>query len=244
MGELSYSWNENTITWFLRASAYTCFHRILAKAILPHLEANDSVCDIGCGLGRLDLELAPHVAEMTALDINPDVVRILDGDATAQNHQHLSAICMDAAMLSSVYDVVIMSFYGKIDSELENFERCCKKKIIRIVNEQNHSRLYPGAHRRTKKDTVSIVRQALLREKRSFHLDLVSAEFGQPLRTWQEATEFVRHHAPEACEQEISAFLDEQIIQTAHEEFPLYLPNQKSVGIFVIERKESDEVVQ
>jgi len=70
MTAMLFGWDEQTIRWFLDASAYTDFHQTLARKITPYLDPGDTLCDLGCGLGRLDLELAPHVMCLTAVDID------------------------------------------------------------------------------------------------------------------------------------------------------------------------------
>jgi 2-polyprenyl-3-methyl-5-hydroxy-6-metoxy-1,4-benzoquinol methylase len=50
---MCFEWNKQSIEWFLDASIYTEFHKELGQHIIPFLDPEDSICDFGCGLGRL-----------------------------------------------------------------------------------------------------------------------------------------------------------------------------------------------
>lgn len=234
---MRFTWSGESIQWFLDASTYTGFHSILAQKIAPWLEPGYSLCDIGCGLGRIDLELASYVRKLTALDINSDVTGILKADAQKQKLHHISVICKNVTAFEGQFDVVLMSFFGKSEKDMSHYFHLCRKKMIRIVNVENKSSLYPGRHRRTKKDTASIVSQELAEQGFSYHLDTESIEFGQPFRTKAAAESFVRFHAPEIMGQELEKFLQEHLEQTGRSDFPFYLPNQKTLGIFVIDKE-------
>lgn len=235
---MPFHWSKQSILWFLNASTYTGFHHALAQVLLPYLEPDDTMCDIGCGLGRLDLELAPHVAQLTALDIDSQVVGILDRDAQSRNLSRLQVRCADAAHLTEHFDILLMSFFGKSGSGIQDYLRLCSKKLIRIVNVENSSSLYPERYRRTKKDTVSVIHKELAELELRFCLEIASIEFGQPLRSQQEAEQFILHHAPKAGKEEVLTFLQEHLTQTGREDFPFYLPNRKEIGIFIIDRRE------
>ncbi|MBP1762598.1 MAG: hypothetical protein H6Q64_2140, partial [Firmicutes bacterium] len=63
----------------------------------------------------------------------------------------------------------------------------------------------------------------------------VSLEFGQPLRSMEEARSFVRAEASRISEEDLSNFLSERLVETGQEKYPFYIPNLKTFGIFEIE---------
>jgi len=233
---LRFLWNHQSIQWYLDASAYTGFHNKLAKQITSYLEPDDTLCDIGCGLGRLGLELAPYISNLTAIDIDPRVIAQLQQDAVLKNLKNLHAICMDAITLNKCFDIVLMSFFGKSGSSMETYYQLCRRKLICIVNAANKSNLYPNHYRQTLKDTISSVQKDLADQGRNFKLIINSFEFGQPLRSWQDGEKFIFHHAPKASAEEVSDFLQRNTIATRQDDFPFYLPNMKEIGIFIIDR--------
>ena len=231
-----FQWDESRIRWFLAASDYTGFHKKLSEKIIPHIEPGSTLCDAGCGLGRLDLELAAYVKRLTAVDINENVIDALRRDAEKLGLQNLHARAGDASSMTETFDIVLMSFFGK--SGVENYLKLCRRKLVRIVNADNKSSLYPESHRSIEKDTVPIVQKELEDLRIAYKLELYSMEFGQPFRSRRDAEQFVQNNAPKATEAEISSFLNDRITLTGRSDFPLYLPNRKELGIFIIDKED------
>lgn len=232
---MGFEWNEEKINWFLDAGAYGDFHQRLARELAPYLAPEDSLCDLGCGLGFADMALAPHVASVTAVDAEPAVIASLAARAGQAGLCNLHAVCGDARALGQEFDVVFMSFFGCRPEELERFARMAKKRLIRVVNIENKGSLYPEKYRRTKKNLAADVERELAEAGYTFELLRRTFEFGQPLRSREAGLAYLRDLAPEAPGDELLAFLDGHARQTGREDFPLYLPNAKEVGIFIIE---------
>ena len=231
---MQFLWNEETIQRFIDASEYTGFHIRLADEIRPHLDESDSFCDIGCGLGRIDLALSPWLSHITAADIDSRVINRLKADAAARGITNISGKCLDISEFDEVFDVVFMSFFGKSHS-IQQYYKLCRKKMIRVVNAENKGNLYPSHHRRVKKDTIPIVKNELYRSGLSYKLKTFSAEFGQPLKSMDDAKSFVVQNAPDVSADELCDFLTENIQSTGDNDFPYYLPNKKEMGIFIID---------
>lgn len=230
---MHFNWNEKSIQWYLDASAYAEFHRKLAEEIRPYLEPEDTFCDLGCGLGRIDLELASNLRHITALDSNPRVLQILTAHAADRNIGNLTTVCGDAYTFRKPFDIVFLSFFGQ--SRFDHYLDLCRKTLIRVVNADNRGNLYPSRYRHTKKTTIAMAEQELKERGIRYRLLCRTIEFGQPLRSAEEALDFVGHQAPEATEEERRFFLKRYGVETGLEDFPLYLPNQKQIGIFLVE---------
>lgn len=226
-------WNEQTIRWFLDASAYTGFHKALAKMILPHLRPEDTLCDAGCGLGRLDLELAPHVTAIKAIDMNAQATGVLAIDAQSLGFDNLRVVTGDAMDQSEPFDILLISFFGK--SNLLDLRRLHRRKIIRVVSADKPSSLYPERFRCKEKETVRSVCGQLDALGAQYILELGAAEFGQPLRTRSDAELYVLQNAPAAAPDEVDEFLNECLKPTSREDFPYYLPFKKEFGIFIFD---------
>jgi SAM-dependent methyltransferase len=171
---MRFSWNEQTIQWFLDATVYTEFHKTLAQKIKPHIEPGTTLCDAGCGLGRLDLELAPYVKELTAIDASGNVIDVLRCDAEKLGLDNLRAEVGDADTLTKTFDIVLLSFFGQ--ENLAHFLNICRHKLIHIVNEDNTSGLYPERYRGTKA-TVPVVCMHLDAQGIRYKLERCSFEF-------------------------------------------------------------------
>jgi len=216
------------------ASAYTGFHKTLAERIISLLSPDDTLCDIGCGLGRLDLELAPYVSEILAVDVNEYAAKMLKRDAERAGLRNLQVCIKDAAELDGSFDIVLLSLFGGL--EIQRYLELCRKKLIMIVGSGRKSGLYPERYRREIKNAVPDVKKALEAMDVRFTLESYAHEFGQPLRTMGEAELFILSNAPEAGHDEVDEFLNANIRTTDSNEFPYYLPYLKELGIFVIDK--------
>ena len=229
-------WDEQGIRWFLDASAYTGYHEKLAGYIVPHLKPGDTLCDAGCGLGRLDLELAPYVSRVTAVDINENAIGVLRQDVAARGLDNVCADVGDAGAMTETFDVVLMSFFGRFN--MREFLKLFRRKLIRIVGADNSSNLHPERYGFIQRDTVPSVCEELDSIGASYSLEQYSIEFGQPLRSREDAELYVLGNAPEAPLPEVRDFLEERLERTGRDDFPLYLPNMKNLGIFIIEKEQ------
>lgn len=72
------NWNDTTIKSFVSASEYTGFHKELANQIRPHIKNSKTLCDIGCGLGLIDMYLIKDVDCITCVDINENAINYLE----------------------------------------------------------------------------------------------------------------------------------------------------------------------
>ena len=233
-GENLIVWNDIVSEWFIEASVYTGFHKSLAKKIIQYLKPEYSLCDIGCGLGRLDLELAPFVSDILAVDISADAVGRLRRDAVTLGASNIKTCCGDAADIQGSFDVILLSLYGQPD--MKRLLEQCRQRLIRIVSSGKRSGLYPEKYRREIKNAVPDVQNELDSLGIVYRLERCAFESGQPLRTMREAERFVLSNAPEAKQEAISEFLSMNIENTGREDFPFFLPYMKEFGIFIIER--------
>ena len=226
------TWNKQTSDWFTDASIYTGFHKSLAQKIKPHLAQSDTLCDIGCGLGRLDLELSPHVAEILAIDVSDYATKTLEQTAKLHNIKNLRVRKDNAEELDGVYDIILMSLY--VPPDIKSLLDHCRRHLIRIVSAGRKSGLYPERHRRDIKNAVPVAQAELASLGIKYSYEPCSLEFGQPLKTWRDAEQFVLSNAPEAAAGEVTDFLQKNIHHTPRPDFPYYLPYKKELGIFII----------
>lgn len=232
---MKFGWTQQSINWFIAASSYTQFHKKLAGYLLPQFNNTTTVQDFGCGLGRLDLALAPYVKSIVGYDISQPAIDCFNDAVKEEQLQNVTPLCEDAEQTTAQTQVGIMSFFGKSKKDMGFYRNRCTQKLIRISNLQNSSTLYPPAYRNIVKDTVQTVEEELKAHGFQFSHQVVELEFGQPLRSWQDAEAFIKLHAPDCTQADAKAFLEQHIQSINNVEYPLYLPNQKSIGIFTID---------
>lgn len=231
---MTFRWTKESINWYANASEYCNFHSNLAKVVSSVLDKDDSLLDIGCGLGFLDIELSQYVKNITALDMDSNVINYLSHYCERNKVSNISALCDDFKNYKEKHSVVLMSFFGR-DGQMEYCYSRCEKKLIRIVNWANEGNMYPNKYRKRSKSSVPMVDQILKESKKKYQLIDTTLEFGQPLVSIDDGIAFVKHNAPDASEKEIRDFLEKKSEKSELDKYDFYLPNKKRIGIFVIE---------
>ena len=88
-------WNDSTIKAFKEASEYTKFHENLARYLKPLLSNCYSLCDIGCGLGIVDMYLSEFIDNITCIDIDKNVIDYLQKEINKKQIYNVKCCCDD-----------------------------------------------------------------------------------------------------------------------------------------------------
>jgi SAM-dependent methyltransferase len=73
---------------------------------------NSRVLSLGCGIGDTEVLLAPHVAELTGLDLSPSAIRQAKLDAAhLQNVRYVEGTLDNAQIEPASFDIVIAIFF-------------------------------------------------------------------------------------------------------------------------------------
>ncbi|MBR5228564.1 MAG: methyltransferase domain-containing protein [Firmicutes bacterium] len=227
-------WTEKRIEWYQRAVAWNRFDRVLADHICRFINEGETVCDMGCGTGYVAMELARRGYETTAFDMNEVTMAYLRQEVPARGLQDkLSLIegSWDDLDVEGMWDNVVMVFAGHMDKELEKFIRFCRKRLIVIIRESRKSHVQasgitPQIH--TKPADIEKVLRC-----RRYEMVPVVTEFGQPLESMEEAVEYLKTFGADT-ESEKSAL--KNIIRCFDSEYTYFLPNEKKMRMYVIER--------
>ncbi|HWP98710.1 MAG TPA: class I SAM-dependent methyltransferase [Syntrophomonadaceae bacterium] len=228
---MNFEWDENTIRWYQEANVYSGFFKNIAGLIAPALKEYSTFCDVGCGLGLIDLELSHYIGSITCIDINELVIKTLIRNVEERRITNIKTKVMDCTNLEENWDIIFLSFFGS--HHLENYLPRCKK-LISVVAKGKHPEFYPEKYKKTQKSTVEDVEQILRLKGISYSLKEASFEFGQPLRSREEARSFVRTQASNISEEDLTEFLSQRLLETGQDQYPFFIPRMKSMGIFEI----------
>ena len=226
-----YPWTSERVAWYQRVVDWTGFDRKLADLALPDLAPGDQVCDLGCGTGYLALELARRGCRVTAVDRAGVCLDYLRAEAARRGlTDRLTAVEADWHDLppETAWDTVVMAFAGKPDEELEGYLARCRRRLVLVTktSAQSHVR-GPGEPPLFRRDADAL--EAALRARGlSFARRDAVLDFGQPLRSREEAEAYLAAHGADG------RALD-GLLETGDPELPLYLPSEKHMAIFSVD---------
>lgn len=229
---MKFDWNPNTIRWYQEADTYTGFFQNVAGLIAPRLKSYSTLCDIGCGLGLLDLELSKSIDRITCIDISQEAIAALKKSMEDKNITNIEPRVMDCKDIDENWDVINISFFGSRD--LEEFLPHCKK-LFAVINGNSATELTPEKANTFQKNTVSEAEQFLQLKKIPYSLSHAAFEFGQPLTSMEDAKSFIHSHSPGISPEDLTDLLSQRLIETGEEKYPFFIPRLKSIGIFEIE---------
>ncbi|MCC8123476.1 MAG: class I SAM-dependent methyltransferase [Oscillospiraceae bacterium] len=226
-------WNENTLRWMCDASAYTGFHRDLAERLRAQMLSGGTLCDLGCGPGFIDFELAGDMSHITCIDQSAPALAFLQAQAAALGHNNLTAVCQDANMLSGTWDTIMSSFFGNASQACAWLPHARDRVVLVLANSAAPS--FGNSHPRKHNTLIRAVNE-LEQANIHFHVQRATLEYGQPFASMQDADTFVRVYGTG----EEDCFLYTNIQETGRADFPFYLPQPKPLGILTILRSENN----
>ena len=231
-------WNEQSVRWFHNASEYTGYNKKLAEVLLKSITRRGSLCDLGCGAGLIDFELAPHMERITCVDISPEAIRAVEHHARRLGLNNISALCMDASALEGEWDTVMALFHGGKDVFSKYFQ-LAKEQLILAAHGTLQGNFGPEGRKVKKCFDIKRVKEYLDERGIRYSLRELTLEYGQPLTDLRDAEAFVTAYSTPMDRSELDGYLRERLEKIDDDKFPYYLPNQKKLGLFLIRRDEN-----
>lgn len=239
---MSINWNQQTCRWFEAASDYTGYNRRLAEILKKYIPRGESLCDLGCGAGLIDLELADHCSTVTCLDIAPDAVDCVRRGAERRGLKNIRPLCGDAREFRQVHDTVTTFFFG--DRRFyENFFHLAGKRMIVAIHQRRQGKFGPDGYQLLKRSDVDSTRAYLDGLGVVYRYEAVSLEYGQPLADLDDARAFLRAYSRPADDALLEDYLARNLEKTTLRQWPYYLPNRKEFGLFIIRRDENEKLL-
>lgn len=232
-------WNDQCVRWFHTASEYTQYNEKLAKILLEKIPEQSTVCDIGCGCGLVDLELAEYMKEITCVDTADVAIDGLKKDVAEAGIENITAICQDGETLSGTWDTVLTLFHGG-EKNMEKYWSYAREQLIMGIYVEEKGSFGPKNRKKRKRFHAQDACKALDELGMTYTVSYHSLEYGQPLESFQDAKEFLRSYCQPMGEEELEAYLQGHLQMTGREDFPYYLPKKKKFALFVIRRDEND----
>lgn len=236
-------WNEQSVQWFRDASEYTGYNRELAKILLKYIPLRTTLCDVGCGAGLIDFELAPFFHEITCVDIASPAIASIQDYALAHKISNVLPVCKDAEQMTGQWDTVIALFHGGPVCLTKYFPMAWDRLILATYLERK-GEFGPKNKKVPKRFDVAEARMLLDGLGVNYTMETHSLEYGQPFRAYRDAACFVQAYSQPMTKEEMKEYLRDHLQETGREDFPYYLPKKKNFGLFVIRRDENENMLE
>ncbi len=229
-------WGEDAIRFMEDASAYGNYHKELVQILLPFLPKEGHICDAGCGLGHLALELSKECNRVTAVDVSATALRRLQSRELPSNLRVLQG---DILAMREHYDAMVFCYFGKTEEILRAAGEQCRGKIL-VVRRDCGVHRFSGRPVPRREHSINMLTRVLEERKIPYVSQRLSLELGQPFRSKEDA--FVFFNLYNKSERPIiSADLDEKLVRTGNPVFPWYCPNVREMELIVFEAEKIDK---
>ncbi len=231
-----FSWTPEMVRFMEDASEYCSYHETLAKCIADEIPQKGTICDAGCGLGYLSLALAKRFPSVTAVDCSPEALAVLRRKMAERGIGNITVREGDAETLSPAepYDAMVFCFFGSTEEILRIGARQCRGKVIVFKKNWDEHRF---TIRRTRlgHETFSIMKEKLEKLGIPYEARTFETEMGQPFRNFEDAVRFFKTYNREAPGEVTPEEVEKRLVRTDSPEFPFYLPQEKRMGMFVLD---------
>lgn len=223
-------WSAEMVGFMRDAALYNRdYYTRLASWMAPYLSPGDHLCDAGCGLGFLTLELSNYVNQITAVDHSDLALNVLR--ETQADHRNIEIVADNIYRFTPYekYDDMVFSFFGKMEEISRIAKAQCRGTIFAFKKNYVNHRFAVGEHP-VGDDSYTNAVSWLEKNGVPFSGETLTLEMGQPLHSWDEARRFFMLYHRGDIGEITDEFLQDRLIKTGREDFPLYLPQQRKVG--------------
>ncbi|MBQ8238056.1 MAG: methyltransferase domain-containing protein [Oscillospiraceae bacterium] len=226
-------WFEDMIRFMRDASEYGTYNQELVKRLAPDMTKDMHICDAGCGLGYLSLELAPYVGRISAVEKNAEPLRVLEENCRARGITNISIRngAIQNMAPQEKYDAMVFCFFGRIHEILDVAKRQCKGNVFIITRTYTSHRFSVGHHPTGSYGYRSS--QEVLRDLGiPYEETRLALEFGQPFRSLEDARRFFEIYSKDEDKSDITdEFLLGRLVKIEHPQFPYYMPHLRNLAI-------------
>lgn len=231
-----FQWTEESIDWWKRAVKCNDYYEVLSKKLSHMIGEQEKVYDIGCGLGYLSMELHSYVGNITGFDIDQ---RVLDDFKRELEKRKIGNVQVSNERWEDLppnsCDTLLACSFGILEEHFEQFLKLAGRQVIIIRGKKARpEELLPqGASIKADCDEEFLKKHHIVYRK-----ETVMADFGQPLKSMEEAERFVTFYGMDQ-KKSIDQFLEKNLYTEEGKGGKYFLPNHKEMVIFVIDKEEN-----
>lgn len=226
-----YRWNSDMIYFMDQASKDTEYYKELATHIAPYLTKDSVLCDIGCGLGDLAMELSKLCKKVYAIDISEQAIEDLKRKLNEENISNVEALCTDVFgwRPDEKIDAAVYCMFGTL-KEIENIGRHLQvdqQIIVRRMSKQHQFRI---KEKREHRHSAQEMLEDLQDTGHQCQYQEMTICLDQPFKSFDEAIRFFElyNRTPEKLSaEEVRSRITEQ----DDDEYPYVFQSEKKMGI-------------
>lgn len=239
-------WMPEIIRFSEDATSQTSYFKELASMIGQVLSTDDYICDAGCGIGQLAIELSAYVKKIDAVDHSQRAIDALSAKLKSQRTYNVAPKLADFRIHipEERYDCMIFCLSLDVESAYKIAQDVCASKLIVInkVNESSPVKMAANARIRSSRGrpshvaSVEAIQKRLSKKRIPCNVKNIHLEFGQPFRDLIDAEYFFRIYRNKKYPDGISQEELNSILEfRENSPFPYYLPIERHLVIFEIE---------
>ncbi len=227
-----YCWTPEMIRFLEDAASKSEYYRCLSRTLAEQLSARGSVCDVGCGLGHLAELLCASFPSVTAIDCSEPAIGAFRARLGGAAPKNLRVLCTDAFALPETlrFDAMIFCYFGSLPEILRVARNHCAGSVIVIRRNYGEHRFDLGGHLRPHAGAADTLRALRAKGIDCRYMEL-ALEFGQPLRSQEDALRFFRLYLRDPAQTVDWQVVAPRLTETGDVAFPYYYPQKKSVGV-------------
>lgn len=229
-----YHWKPDMIRFMQDASARTDYYRLLAQQIAARVPSEAHVCDMGCGLGHLAMELAKRFRAVTAIDLSPAAIEAFRKRLEADVPPNLTILCQDAFTLPerTRFDAAVFCYFGSLEEILRLAKAYCTGTVV-VVRRNTHRHRFDLDGTARSIASAAEVERTLAQRGVPFIRQEFEPEFGQPFRSVEDAALFFRTYRRGDPDAPVDTAQILPLLQPTNDPaFPYYLPHEKKLVLF------------
>lgn len=239
-------WSDEIVRFMEDAASQSGYFRALACETVGRLPKGSFVCDAGCGMGHLAVEVARMGHRVIALDKSPSAAsfakELVDREKLRGRVTVFETDYRDAQN-EKPYDCMVFCLSASVSDAFAAAAKVRAKSLV-VVNKVHPRVEYRGEHLLDRPIVTDIAREyhdlkaqgivCRVREK--------ELEFGQPFRSADDARRYfelfrTRKYPLGVTDSELA----KELVETGREEFPWYLPVTRKLSVFDVDMARSVE---
>lgn len=235
--EKLFTWSPEKRRWYADACEFEGNDRNkkLAAFVLDKLPTHPHVCDVGCGIGALSLELASAADKVTAIDVNSNALEFLRDRVLKRKIENINIVEGDFPELQPPCpkaDGLVLCMVGG-GGFIETAKKWTDGKVV-LISDNTRKRSFSTKPKNHDRPNVDSVLDTIKNAGYSAEQTVVEASFGQPFRTYEDAVSFMGCYNRSSSSDEIRDLLESKLVDTGMKDFPLYLPSRKEYLVLTI----------